>query len=536
MPLALQADSSAVAYSPSRPATRRSTKHLVAGIAVASAGVIAVNPVTPSLPDIQQRAVELAAVANPLVTLQQTLTNTFNNLSSFGTAFSGATNTTAQALTNPAVYAALTNFITANVTNPGPLLNQLANFQATYGAQIGAANAASNAALQTALNNLPATLTNTFNFLTSGQFVEAFSELNIYFLVQLIERPGNPLVPLLNIPGDVLAALPGGQVAANVVDALLTRGVFSGLTRALFVAPITATLQTAEILDAVRAAVVVGDFGTAINELINMPIRVANAFINGYVPNFPTRSLFQGLLSPNGPLDYFLVDLPNAIFGALNASVAPPVTAPVALAAASSAASVASTDLSLTGTTLSLTETASDAAPATPAAEGAATGTPATAETPADPAPETPAAAPVAEETTPAPTTPAETSAEETAAEGTATEGTADTATGSTGTTGPTGSTGSNKPTSTWGSGSAGSGSSTVGSSTETSGTTGSSTTGSSTGSSSTGGSASGSASESTGSASGSSTSTASSGASEGGSSAGGSTGGSDSGSSGGGE
>lgn len=532
MPLALQADSSAVAYSPSRPATRRSTKHLVAGIAVASAGVIAVNPVTPSLPDIQQRAVELAAVANPLVTLQQTLTNTFNNLSSFGTAFSGATTTTAQALTNPAVYAALTNFITANVTNPGPLLNQLANFQATYGAQIGAANAASNAALQTALNNLPATLTNTFNFLTSGQFVEAFSELNIYFLVQLIERPGNPLVPLLNIPGDVLAALPGGQVAANVVDALLTRGVFSGLTRALFVAPITATLQTAEILDAVRAAVVVGDFGTAINELINMPIRVANAFVNGYVPNFPTRSLFQGLLSPNGPLDYFLVDLPNAIFGALNASVAPPVTAPVALAAASSAASVASTDLSLTGTTLSLTETASDA---TPAAEGAATGTPATAETP-DPAPETPAAAPVAEETTPAPTTPAETSTEETAAEGTATAGTAETATGSTGTTGSTGSTGSNKPTSTWGSGSAGSGSSTGGSSTETSGTTGSSTTGSSTGSSSTGGSTSGSASESTGSASGGSTSTASSGASEGGSSAGGSTGGSDSGSSGGGE
>lgn len=533
MPLALQADSSAVAYSPSRPATRRSTKHLVAGIAVASAGVLTVNPVTPSLPDIQQRAVELAAVANPLVTLQQTLTNTFNNLNSFGTAFSGATTTTAQALTNPAVYAALTNFITANVTNPGPLLNQLANFQATYGAQIGAANAASNAALQTALNNLPATLTNTFNFLTSGQFVEAFSELNIYFLVQLIERPGNPLVPLLNIPGDVLAALPGGQVAANVVDALLTRGVFSGLTRALFVAPITATLQTAEILDAVRAAVVVGDFGTAINELINMPIRVANAFINGYVPNFPTRSLFQGLLSPNGPLDYFLVDLPNAIFGALNASVAPPVTAPVALAAANSAASVASTDLSLTGATLSLTETASDAAPA---AEGTAAGTPTTAETPADPAPESPAAAPVSEETTPAETAPAEIATEETAAEGTATEGTeeasAETSTGSTGTTGSTGSTGSNKPTSTWGSGSAGGASSGSGSSTEASGTTASSTTGSSTGSSSTGGSTSGSASESTGSASGSSTSTASSGASEGGSS----TGGSDSGSSGGGE
>lgn len=209
-----------------------------------------------------------------MVTLQQTIANTFNNLGALTTASAAATTNATAALTNPAVYQQIANFIAANATNPGPLLSQLANFQANFGSIISTGTAASNAALQQSLELLPATLTNAFNFLRTGQFVEAFSELNIYFLVRLIERPGNPLVPLFNIPGDIAAALPGGQIVANVLDSLLTRGVFSGLTRALFVAPITATLQTAEILDAVRAAVVVGDFGTAINELINMPIRV----------------------------------------------------------------------------------------------------------------------------------------------------------------------------------------------------------------------------------------------------------------------
>ena len=278
MQLALPADSPARDYSPSRTTPTSRTKMMVASVAMASAGALVVTPVTPALPElIEQRAVELAAFTNPLVTLQQTIANTFNNLGALTTASAGVTGNAAAALTNPAVYAQIANFIAANATNPGPLLAQLANFNTNFGSIIGNATAGSNAALQQSLELLPATLTNAFNFLRSGQFVEAFSELNIYFLVRLIERPGNPLVPIFSIPGDIAAALPGGQIVANVLDSLLTRGVFSGLTRALFVAPITATLQVAEILDAVRASVVVGDFGTALSELINMPIKVANA-------------------------------------------------------------------------------------------------------------------------------------------------------------------------------------------------------------------------------------------------------------------
>jgi hypothetical protein len=443
---------------------------MVASVAMASAGALVVTPVTPALPElIEQRAVELAAFTNPLVTLQQTIANTFNNLGALTTASAGVTGNAAAALTNPAVYAQIANFIAANATNPGPLLAQLANFNTNFGSIIGNASAGSNAALQQSLELLPATLTNTFNFLRSGQFVEAFSELNIYFLVRLIERPGNPLVPIFSIPGDIAAALPGGQIVANVLDSLLTRGVFSGLTRALFVAPITATLQVAEILDAVRASVVVGDFGTALSELINMPIKVANAFVNGYVPNFPTRSLFQGLLSPNGPLDYFLNDLPNAIFTALNASVAPPVAPPVAPTVTTAALTTTSpTDIPAASASLiSIEAPAADAAETAPVADTTETETGATAPVAETPAVETPAAEPVAVETPAVETPAAETPAVETPAV-TPVSNETETEVES----------GSNKPTSTWGGDKSDTDSSGSGTGTSGAGTSGGSTAG----------------------------------------------------------
>ncbi|WP_237571900.1 hypothetical protein [Mycolicibacterium lacusdiani] len=492
MQLALPADSPARDYSPSRTTPTSRTKMMVASVAMASAGALVVTPVTPALPElIEQRAVELAAFTNPLVTLQQTIANTFNNLGALTTASAGVTGNAAAALTNPAVYAQIANFIAANATNPGPLLAQLANFNTNFGSIIGNATAGSNAALQDSLELLPATLTNAFNFLRTGQFVEAFSELNIYFLVRLIERPGNPLVPIFSIPGDIAAALPGGQIVANVLDSLLTRGVFSGLTRALFVAPITATLQVAEILDAVRASVVVGDFGTALSELINMPIKVANAFVNGYVPNFPTRSLFQGLLSPNGPLDYFLNDLPNAIFTALNASVAPPAAPTVTTAALTT---TSPTDIPAASASLiSVEAPAADASETAPVvSETTETETGATAPVVETPAVETSAAEPVAVET-PAVETPAtETPVDETPA---VTPVSDETETES----------GSNKPTSTWGGDKSDIKATDSGTGTGTSGSTGGSTAGgtasggnAASGSDATAGDASGSGSDST--------------------------------------
>lgn len=348
----------------------RSAKFVVAGIAAATAGVLAINPVTPTpaplAAEIQQRAVELNAVVNPLVTLQETLTKTLTNLNLLGTGIPAASTSLLQGLGNPAIYAEFAELITANATNPQALLSVLQSFPI---GRITDALASSTAILNTNLQNFPTILQNTLGYLQTGQFVEAFSEVNIYLLVQLLERPGGPLFPIFSIPGDTLAAIPGGGVLANLADAVFTRGIATGLTRALLVAPITATLFVAETLDHVQASFKAGDVEGALSELLSAPLGFVDAFLNGYVPDFPSRSPFAGLLSPNGFFDYFLVDVPNAIATALNAAPqAPPVVTTAKVAASEP------TDLGLSSATTTLVAVESTAPDAvSPAASAVST-------------------------------------------------------------------------------------------------------------------------------------------------------------------
>lgn len=379
MQQALSADMDVDIPSARSSSPSRSTKFVVAGIAAATAGVLAINPVTPTptplAAEITHRAVELNAVVNPLVVLQETLTKTLTNLNLLGTGIPAASTSLLEGLGNSAIYAEFAELITANATNPQALLSVLQSFPI---GRITDALASSTAILNTNLQNFPTILQNTLGYLQTGQFVEAFSEVNIYFLVQLLERPGGPLFPIFSIPGDTLAAIPGGGVLANLADAVFTRGIATGLTRALLVAPITATLFVAETLDHVQASFKAGDVEGALSELLSAPIGFVDAFLNGYVPDFPSRSPFAGLLSPNGFFDYFLVDVPNAIATALNATPqAPPVVTTAKVAASEP------TDLGLSSATTTLVAVESTAPEAVslsaspestePAAEPAAT-------------------------------------------------------------------------------------------------------------------------------------------------------------------
>jgi hypothetical protein len=375
--LCADADIQVPSARPSAPS--RSTKYVVAGLAAATAGVLAINPVTPTptplAAEVQHYAIELNAAVNPLVTLQETLTKTLTNLNLLGTGIPAASTSLLEGLANPAIYAEFAELITANATNPLPLISVLQNFPID---RVTTALQSSSNILTTNLQNLPTILQNTLGYLQTGQFVEAFSEVNVYFLVSILERPGGPLFPLFTIPGDIAAAIPGGGVLANVLDAVFTRGVIAtGLTRALLVAPITATLFIAETLDHVQASFKAGDAAGALSELISAPIGFVDAFLNGYVPDFPTRSPFQGLLSPNGFFDYFLVDVPNAIATALKL---PPQTPPVVAPVTARVAESAPTDLGLSASTTLVTADAPEAE--TPAQDAV---TPVSASEPTDP-------------------------------------------------------------------------------------------------------------------------------------------------------
>jgi hypothetical protein len=328
---------------------------MVASVAMASAGALAITPVTPSMPtarDIEQHAVSLSASANPLDDLGALFQNTLTNVGTLGgSILTTSVPSVAQAITNPAIYADFVKFLGSNALNPLPLLQQLVGFPGTYGGVIGAGMQAGAVALQTRLEMLPTVLTNTLNFLSTGQFVEAFSEVNVWFLVS-IERALVPLLPTLAIPGDLLSSLPNGQRLAAVFDTLLKRGVFTEFTRSLLGPAASAGLQFALVLDDIRAAAVSGDLVAAASHLVSLPIKVTNALVNGFTPPFSTRSPWTGILGDRGTLDYFFVDLPKALADAFNNPVFPVPTPPVT--PQSLVSDVASTNLALAGDVVTL--------------------------------------------------------------------------------------------------------------------------------------------------------------------------------------
>jgi hypothetical protein len=381
--------------------TSRRNKFLVAGAAVVGAGAMAVTPVTvtPTLPDIQVRAVELSAIVDPITQFEQSVDATLNNLNALGTNLSTTSVTALSQILqgSPALLGDFVEAFASGAINPLGTFNALAGVFETYGPLFETGGAASSAAMQTAFENLPTVLQNTFNYLQNGEFVEAFSEVNIWFLVQFLERPFVPLIPSLGLPGDLADAL-GADTAGNVLDALFTRGGINGITKAVLAPALTAILQGAVILDEVRAAYDDGDTAAALTGLATLPVAVTNAFVNGFVPPFPTRSTWPGVLSDGGPIDYFFVDLPRIIGAALTPA---PTTTLLSAVSQAEPTEVTSTDVTPAdaAVTLDVTTGTEAAAPVTAAPVEAAP----VVETPAPVEETTPAVetAPVAEEIAP---------------------------------------------------------------------------------------------------------------------------------------
>lgn len=322
----------------STPIHNHRSKFLAAGAAMATAGVLAVNPVmnTPVLSERHTPNVELSAFENPFAVWQKTVTNTFATLNTLGTDISTEVTALPGAL-NPTE---LLDFVHANLTNPLLLPTALADFPSKYGDRLSAGAGAGFTAIQDALAELPAVLELSAGFLAEGKFLEAFAETNYWFLTAVLSDGRAGLLDVLRIPGDFAEDIGAGTLArilgTSWMDAgtagpgygpgLLSRGVIGNLGRALLAPQVTAIIQTMEILDATRQALQDNDFQTAASEVINAPAKIANAFLNGYVPKFvqdgtippgPGQS-FPGLFSKTGTFDFFFAQVPREITKTLN--------------------------------------------------------------------------------------------------------------------------------------------------------------------------------------------------------------------------
>jgi hypothetical protein len=168
-----------------------------------------------------------------------------------------------------------------------------------------------------------------------GMFTQALFEFNYWFVENFL-RVVQPLTPLNDLTGQLIASLPGG--ADSELPALLGALSEAGLTRALVGPFQTVGFQFTIALDTIHQAINEGDITTAAGELVSLPVKLANAYVNGYTPFFSICSAAAGCepralewpsqLDPSsqgGLVRYALVDFPNALTRALTGTTVTPV-------------------------------------------------------------------------------------------------------------------------------------------------------------------------------------------------------------------
>ncbi|BBY82409.1 hypothetical protein H7I53_13070 [Mycolicibacterium pulveris] len=248
------------------------------GVALISAGVIAVSPVAPPATDIPESA---ATVYSAPVTLTATyaelLDNTLANL----------------------------GFLYNDIFEEGiaPILQQIAVNQLTMVQNLGSAIHG----LFEASNpiGIPATFDRALEQLAAGQFQEAAEILSTGVILAAL-----PLLPPLQTPINNLVAV------INVIpQAIPLLGI------GLISPPLGLFQATAEAVQDAVNAFAAGDFNGVVNAFINAPATILDGVINGYTANG-----FPGLIGPNGGAIGVIVSIRDRILDAITPPTAAAAT------------------------------------------------------------------------------------------------------------------------------------------------------------------------------------------------------------------
>jgi len=386
---------------------------LIAGVAIAGASVIAINPVAPSLSlsAVQDRAVELSAWVDPFATWGDTISTTVENLGIRGSELATSSLPSLwQIVTNQSIY----DDVAAIITNPVPGLQQFFTKLPGYTEIISSGFEEAHAGMQEHFGKLPETFSAAWDLVLQGKFTQAFAEVTSWLVFGLGEA-GWPLFPAFEIPGEIARDL-GAPNIAEVLDVLFVGdNAATGYAYSLLSPPITAIYQLTDILNVVSGSLYEGDWVTAVSEVINAPAKVLNAFLNGYQPSVAAEwETFPGLFSEDGPINTLFVKLPKAIAEALSAPSEEAATESATMAEAT-LAKVSSTEVASDGDLVALNVDA----------EATAGDTAAPTEGSTKPAPEGDAVTPVVDDSTTEEEAPA-TDADDTATDDTETEDSAD--------------------------------------------------------------------------------------------------------------
>lgn len=239
-------------------------RYSTAGMAMATAGVIAISPLSIPPPDLHlpapttvasTRTVDLTAFVNPIAAWGDVLTTTITDIGNLGQ-----------------MYAA----------DPFPIVRQIVANQVGYAKQIISIGEQMGNGLVRWANQVPAQLQTALQQLASGQFAAGVDGLYAIPLTALV----SVMFPLLQF--DVPKKI--AQNVTNVIGSLssVVAQVALGGLGVLYAGEQAFANTGQEFLDAVKA----GDAATAFSAVINFPATMANALLNGYGVSKGTSGIF----------------------------------------------------------------------------------------------------------------------------------------------------------------------------------------------------------------------------------------------------
>ncbi len=256
------------------PAASRKDKFLLAGVAMVSAGAIAVTPVAQNATVIEQAknfaydltAATMDATASPVDVYGTLFSNTVGNLQSLGAALAA---------------------------NPAPFLSQVLENQQGYAAKFGAAFEA----IPTNLKNWyegpngQARLAQAQAALEAGDIGEAYRWFNHSMLYAFQGAFGSLIAPGFILSGvprggtEYLAGIPEqiAQNFTNVIAATFTSSVVvSAVFQGAFATVSGPAFELARVAEAISTSVAAGDAQGAFNAVVNTPGILVNAALNGF--------------------------------------------------------------------------------------------------------------------------------------------------------------------------------------------------------------------------------------------------------------
>jgi hypothetical protein len=297
---------------PSDAKAARASRLMIAGFAVAGAGLFAMNAPTPAGPLVQHRDVKLAAGEVDWSTF---ITNVDENLATLQT--EGATSSTELSTALGNVSDAFSTQISTALTGFDTGINN-ALFGGWYGGDdgyvfglfggepvTGADGPETGSLLQVLSNDFANISTN-----PNGS-EQLFSDINDYEL-ELLDHTAKPLLaPLLDetTKGVTTSSIPVelSQIQTNLLEQFGTYNELKELAQTVLSPEISGMFALSSDLDSIDTAFTAGDSTTALTDLNNLGSDVLNAVVNGYDagvnPVDGSENLFPGLINAGSFLD-----------------------------------------------------------------------------------------------------------------------------------------------------------------------------------------------------------------------------------------